>query len=217
MTNVPTTNLSNAEWKELSQSVTDEFMQLFAGADTFLGKGGLRFLETSLKSVSVKSEKCVGNLTALLALADLAGRGDVLMTGAKILLAVPFTGNVTVYEPIRQVMCGATRRARIDGVSDEPFASAIKLPNLELWPEKLELRDRLLVERANGHLLNLPSEDMSIHEVSAPSYHIYNTSIAIHELWLMWVFGGGEDWPLARIDAELDAAAKIMRKVTAII
>lgn len=217
MTEVPTTNLSNAEWKELSANITTEFEQLFADAGTFLGKGGLRFLEKSLKSVSVKSERSVHNLTALLALADLAGRGDVLMAGAKVLLAVPFTGNVTVHEPIRQVKCGATRRARINGVSDEPFASAITLPNLEIWPEKLELRDALLVLRANGDMLNPPSEDMTIHEVSAPSYHIENTSIAVRELWLMWIFGGGEDWPLTRIDTELDVASKIMRQFKAII
>lgn len=73
-----------------------------------------------------------------------------------------------------------------------------------------------MCERAD-RILDPPSQDMSIHEVSAPSYHLYNTSIPVHEPWLMWVFDGGEDELLMRIDAKLDAAAKIMRKFKTII
>lgn len=91
--------LSNAEWAALSQKVADEFGNLFADAEAFLGAAGQRVAKAALKSVSVKSEIKVRDLTALLVLADLAGREKELLDGAESLRAVPFTGNVNIYEP----------------------------------------------------------------------------------------------------------------------
>lgn len=209
-------NLSNEEWKSLSETIKVEFERLFADADTFLGKAGLRFVNTALKSVSVKAGASVNNLTALLVLADLAGRGDILLAGAEALRAVPFTGNVTVYEPIRQVICGAARRAQINGESGEPFISQITLPGLEQWSDTPGSKDELILGRLDGELLEPPSQNKTIDEVTQPSYHIFNTSITVHELWLMWAFGGSQEWPRERIDSELEAAAKILRRCSAI-
>lgn len=205
--------LSTAEWAELSENITAEFQQLFAEADEYLGKAGVRAVQSALKSLSMKSESKVRNLTALLALADLAGHGAVLLSGADALRAVPFTGNVTIYEPIRLTFCGAARRAELEGGSKDPFAGLIELPGVD---ESAQGQD-LLAQRASGLLLRPPSESGAGEATSSIPQHIIITCMAVQELWLMWVLGGSQKWPRQRIDEELESAATILRRLNAIV
>ena len=205
--------LSNAEWAALSQKVADEFGNLFADAEAFLGAAGQRVAKAALKSVSMKSEIKVQDLTALLVLADLAGREKVLLDGAESLRAVPFTGNVNIYEPIRLTFCGAARRSELNGSSDSPFSALIKLPGLDESAEG----EQLLRERADGGVLEPPSESDAGQATSSIPQHIINTCMAVQELWLLWVLGGSQKWPRQRIDEELESAATILRRLNAIV
>jgi hypothetical protein len=50
---------------------------------------------------------------------------DVFLGCVEALRPVPWTGDYSIYEPVRQLFCGALRRAELDGTDPAPYRSMI--------------------------------------------------------------------------------------------
>jgi hypothetical protein len=199
------------DWNALTAQVAGRFRALFA--DDFLGPAGVRRVSSVLKTVSLNGPRKMEELTSLLVMADLAGHGDVLLVGAEALRPVPFTGNVSNYEPIRQIFCGAVRRAELTGADAAPYREMMSLP--ERGEPGPPIKDGLIRQRAAGLLLKPPSKSAAVQATSG-SHHIATVAIAVRELYLMWAFDGSFRWPRKKIDVEIDAAAAILRNLSAL-
>lgn len=196
----------------LSASVGQRFRDLFADGADFLGPVGVTLVNRALKSPSVAGQRKIEELAGTLVLADLAGRGQVLIAGAEVLREVPFTGNITDYEPVRQIFCGAYRRISETGGDPGAFRNLISLPENggPGEPDK-----RAVKARAAGQLLHPPTKS-SAAQATGGNHHVWNTCTEVLELYLMWAFGGNFRWSIAKIDAEIAAGAAILRNLRAL-
>lgn len=202
------------DWKAETARVQGGFEEIFGDADRYMGKLGLKLRDSVLRNVGLQGDQKVIGLTALAVLADLAGEAPPFFQATDVLMQVPFTGNQTIYEPIRQLICGAYRRAEPGSAEQQKYRRMITIAVPDNPPHEPVLDD-LDRKRANGLLLERSAAEFA--DVS-PTIGILRGAVCneVLELYLMWAFGGGQEWPMAAIDSEIDYCSEIVRKMTGI-
>lgn len=198
---------------ELTAAVSGRFTELFEGCGEYLGPLGERRVTSVLKSVSLRGNRKIEELTSLPVLADLAGRPDVFLGCVEALRPVPFTGDFSIYEPIRQLFCGAMRRAELDGRDPAPYRSMISLPEAGAPGDPAPTSQ--IKSRAGGSAWKRLGGSSASTERSG-THGLAITCMAVRELYLMWAFGGTFLFSRKKIDKEIDIATGQLRELRAI-
>lgn len=209
MTKAPPGGISG----DLTTAVAGRFAELFDGCGEYLGPLGERRVASVLKSISLRGHRRMDELTSLPVLADLAGRSDVFLGCVEALRAVPWTGDYSIYEPIRQLFCRAMRRAELDGTDPGHYRSMISLP--ENGAPGDPAPSSQIKSRAGGSAWKRLSASSSTIELSG-THGLAVTCLAVRELYLMWAFGGTFMFSRKKIDSEIDAATGRLRELRAI-
>lgn len=197
----------------LTATVTERFTELFDGGEEFLGPLGQRRVRSVLTSVSLRGYRKMEELTSLPVLADLAGRPDVFLGCVEALRLMPWTGDYSVYEPVRQLFCGAMRRAELEGTDPAPYRSMISLP--ELGHPGEPVRNQNIKSRAAGMVWKRMVASSATNEKTG-TYGLAITCLHVRVLYLAWAFGGSLFFTRAKIDGHIEAATTLLRELRAI-
>ncbi|MEJ7647758.1 MAG: hypothetical protein WKF57_01730 [Nakamurella sp.] len=198
---------------ELTAAVSDRFTELFDGCGAYLGASGERRVTSVLKSVSLRGSRKIEDLAALPVLADLAGRTDVFLGCVEALRPVPWTGDYSIYEPIRQLFCGAMRRAELSGMDPAPYRSMITLPETGSPGDPSSTSE--LKSRATGDVWKRLLAGTEPGDRTG-AYGLAVTCMEVLELYVAWALGGSFRFSRKKIDGEIDIAAGWLREMRAI-
>ena len=209
MTGTPPEGISD----DLTAAVALRFVDLFDGCGDYLGPLGERRVASVLRSVSLRGHRRMEELSSLPVLADLAGRPDVFLGCVEALRPVPWTGNYSIYEPIRQLFCGAVRRTELDGGDPTPYRSMISLPETGAPGEPAPSSN--IRSRTGGSAWKRGSGSSPTTERSG-IHGLAITCMSVRELYVMWAFGGTFLFSRKRIDKEIATATFQLRELRAI-
>jgi hypothetical protein len=183
--------------RRVSEERGPEVASILLAAAEGLPAGAAREVQKAAKDVAFSrssSVELILDASARLAAYD---RISDAVRLAEVLTAVPFTGDNTLYEPIRGCVHIATRFATTSGdssaVSIQPFVSVPDgwTPN----PTRLE-----------GRALTLPLDNPGQWAGMGPKYVASALLADVAELSTMWVFGGSASWSRDRIDAQIETS-----------
>jgi hypothetical protein len=191
-------SLNRQAWVELSERVVGELAPIFMTAQPKLGPEGQKLISKVLQKVSLANSRSTQDIANIIVLLDSAGNTHSAIRAAGCLRRIPFTGNQTIFEPMRQVFALAFRRLTLEGSPDAAtYKQLLSYAENGGEPGPPVIREAM-ERRLDGVLLrHYCHEDLT----SRPrAKHIANVCADIRELAVMWAFGGSATWPRSRID-----------------
>jgi hypothetical protein len=206
--------LGRQAWAALSQEVAADLAPIFETGKAALGPEGATMAGKSLQKLSLSSSRSAQDVADIVVLLDAAGQHDAAVNAAGALRQVPFTGNQTIFEPIRQVFALAYRRFVLGGLPDAAaWERLLSFAENGGEPGPVVIREAT-TRRLNGLLLRRYREaDLT---TGSPAAHIANICAEIRELVTMWALGGSETWTRPTIDAEISHNIDALRRLGAI-
>jgi hypothetical protein len=203
--------LDRNAWAALTQTITAELTPIIDAGRAGLGPVGDTMVTKAFRAPSLSKARSVEDLTNLIVLLDAAGQTEHAAHAAATLRQVPFTGNHTLYEPIRETFALAFRRATLSGSPDAAgWERLLSYGENGGAPGPLVIQDPMKL-RLNGQLLRFDWKTGPV-TGGAPAAHAANICIELGELATMWAFGGSTEWNRTRIDTEIDHNIAVLRE-----
>ncbi|MDM4762674.1 hypothetical protein QT381_06605 [Galbitalea sp. SE-J8] len=162
-------------------------------------------LAKAARDVSFTKSAAVQRLSEATVRLSVYGRIDLAVALARTVAAVPFTGNVTLYEPIRQSVHVARLFAQRagDAAAVAVLDASVSIP--AGWSPLPNRLDGALLKR----LQEQPERWERARDVDRASALLYDVT----ELATMATFGGSSAWPPARILEQIDASIDLLDSV----
>ncbi|MGH3787827.1 MAG: DUF6707 family protein [Pseudonocardiaceae bacterium] len=192
---------SSTDLRSVTTEIEPKIRELFAREQS-LPKLAERITARGVKKLSLSSQRSINQFANSVFTLGLYRREATVIAVAKVLEAVPFTGNFTLYEPVRQVYALAYRLNNWKKNSYE-----VELGNYLTVPERggpgPVLMTAELRERCGGLLLRRPllKGDRS----DSPTLEVERYLLELRELAVMWALGGSKTWPREEIEKEIAA------------
>jgi hypothetical protein len=203
--------LDRHAWATLSRTVATDLAPIFETGSTALGPEGVKMADSSLRKLSLSSSRSVQDVANVVVLLDTAGQHEPAINAAESLRRVPFTGNQTVFEPIRQAFALAFRRLTLHRSPDarvwEPLLSFAENGG---EPGPVVIREAT-ARRLNGLLLRRYWRADLIS--GSRGVHVANVCAEIRELVTMWALGGSATWTRPTIDDEIAGNIDALRRL----
>jgi hypothetical protein len=201
----PTPRASAKDLKAFSDEVSPRLVELLDTSGLPLPRDVHRRAKTAAKSFSFTRE--VKLTQACEVVAFLAAYRQVERVGelARTMARAPYTGNATLYEPVRRAVHAGYYFASRAGDAE----AADDLRPYLLVPADFTRPPSYLAGELLRQWLDLPEEEAAEYRkhpgTSRPSYHAGMIAPDLLDLASMHVCGGSATWPRERIDAQVDA------------
>lgn len=203
---------SRTEWDQITGSVHDRVEALVAAAGAQLPPTGDKTVRSAIAKFKASAVRPTQDLVSALIILDLHGAHDVLLEGSRILRDVPFTGDHTLYEPVRQLACAAFRTASRQG---SPSAADFEL-YLSFGEHGGETGARVIEAPHRNRMAREPrrlAADIEWNGSKPTATAIANTAAGVAERCWLWAFGGSPEWPLPAIDREIQASTELLTEM----
>jgi hypothetical protein len=205
--------LDRAAWSRLSEAAAADLAPIFADGQAALGAEGQKLARKSLPKLSLSAARAVQDVANIIVLLDASGQYTAAVSAVDKLRPVPFTGNQTIFEPIRQMFALAFRRLSLLGSPEakswEPLLSFAENGG---EPGPVVIREAT-TRRLAGQLLR---QHWRGDPTGVRAAHIANICAEVRELVTMWALGGSAAWPRPKIDEEIGHNVDTLRQLDAV-
>ncbi|MCC4908949.1 hypothetical protein [Microbacterium sp. cx-59] len=186
--------------RAFSDETSPRIVELLETLQPVLPAPERRGAKTAARSFSFTREVKLTELTSIVAYLAAYGEFDHLNSIAMTVAPTPFTGNETVYEPVRRIVHAAyyfaARRA------DSSTTGTLQ-PYLFV-PADFTRSPTYLAGWSLRRLLDMPVEEAATYSKHPVRYHAEMIVLDLLDLASISVCGGSSTWTPERIDAQVD-------------